>query len=79
MVTGVGGKDELSDAMALRAYQKKLGRQEDMVMMNTWGDSSRDVRVSESFCLQELDKDGCISVRLKSKNSFCVYEYSLTP
>lgn len=62
VVTGVGGRDELSGAMALRAYQKKLVRQQDMVMMNTWGDRSRDGRLSESFCLQELDKAARLGV-----------------
>lgn len=55
-VLGVSGRDELSEALALRAYQKSLRRQLDMVMMNTWGDRSQDGRVSEAFCLQELDK-----------------------
>lgn len=55
-VMGVAGDDELSGALALRAYQKTARAQEDMVMMNTWGDRSQDGRVSEEFCLQELDK-----------------------
>ena len=55
-VMGVTGEDELSEAIALRSYQKTARRQEDMVMMNTWGDRSQDGRVSEAFCLQELDK-----------------------
>lgn len=55
-VMGVGGEDELSMLQALRSYQKCLRNQVDMVMMNTWGDRSQDGRVSEVFCLQELDK-----------------------
>ena len=55
-VMGVSGNDELSEALALRSYQKTARRQMDMVMMNTWGDRSQDGRVSEEFCLQELDK-----------------------
>ena len=54
-VMGVSGEDDLSEALALRAYQKTARRQVDMVMMNTWGDRSQDGRVSEAFCLQELD------------------------
>lgn len=55
-VMGVTGDDDLSEALALRSYQKTARRQMDMVMMNTWGDRSQDGRVSEEFCLQELDK-----------------------
>ena len=55
-VMGVSGRDELSEVLALRAYQKTARHQVDMVMMNTWGDRSADGRVSEKFCLQELDK-----------------------
>ena len=55
-VMGVGGEDELSMLQALRSYQKCLRNQVDMVMMNTWGDRSQDGRVSEEFCLQELEK-----------------------
>jgi hypothetical protein len=55
-VMGVSGDDGLSEAIALRAYQKTARRQPDMVMMNTWGDRSQDGRVSEAFCMEELDK-----------------------
>ena len=55
-VMGVTGRDELSQALALRAYQKTSRRQVDMVMMNTWGDRGQDGRVCEEFCMQELDK-----------------------
>lgn len=61
-VMGVGGDDDLSAALALRAYQKTARRQEDMVMMNTWGDRSQDGRVSEEFCLNELDKAARLGV-----------------
>lgn len=61
-VMGVSGDDELSEALALRSYQKTARRQEDMVMMNTWGDRSQDGRVSEDFCLQELDKAARLGV-----------------
>lgn len=61
-VMGVTGNGELDEAMALRAYQKVLRRQTDMVMMNTWGDRSQDGRVSEAFCLQELDKAARLGV-----------------
>ena len=63
-VMGVTGDDELSEALALRAYQKTARRQEDMVMMNTWGDRSQDGRVSESFCLQELDKAARLGITI---------------
>lgn len=59
-VLGVYDGTELDGLMALRAYQKNIrllkpGRDE-MVMMNTWGDRSQDLKVNEAFCLQELDK-----------------------
>lgn len=39
--------------MAERNYTPQVN---DMVMMNTWGDRSRDARMSEKFILNELDK-----------------------
>lgn len=61
-VLGVTGDDSLSEVMALRSYQKSLRHQPDMIMMNTWGDRSQDGRVSEAFCLQELDKAARLGV-----------------
>lgn len=63
-VMGVSGPDDLSEALALRAYQKTARRQVDMVMMNTWGDRSADGRVSEKFCLQELDKAARLGITI---------------
>ena len=63
-VMGVTGRDELSEALALRAYQKTARRQVDMVMMNTWGDRGQDGRVCESFCMQELDKAARLGVTI---------------
>ncbi|MBR6001787.1 MAG: alpha-galactosidase [Bacteroidales bacterium] len=63
-VMGVSGEDDLSEAIALRAYQKTARRQVDMVMMNTWGDRSQDGRVSEAFCLQELDKAARLGITI---------------
>ena len=63
-VMGVTGENELDEAMALRAYQKTQRNQLDMVMMNTWGDRSQDGRVSEAFCLQELDKAARLGVTI---------------
>ena len=63
-VMGVTGRDELSEALALRAYQKTARRQVDMVMMNTWGDRGRDGRVCEEFCMQELDKAARLGVTI---------------
>lgn len=54
-VTGVFGKGDISALTALRKWQKAVRRQEDMVMMNTWGDRSQDARVDEEFCLRELN------------------------
>lgn len=61
-VLGVTGDDSLSEVLALRSYQKSLRHQPDMIMMNTWGDRSQDGRVSEAFCLQELDKAARLGV-----------------
>ena len=63
-VMGVSGRDDLSEALALRAYQKTARRQVDMVMMNTWGDRGQDGRVSEAFCMQELDKAARLGVTI---------------
>ena len=55
-VTGVYPGGECTALTAVRAYQKSIRTAEDMIMMNTWGDRSQDGRVSEAFCLQELEK-----------------------
>jgi len=51
--------DELGILTALREYQKtirimKPGRDE-MIMLNTWGDMSKDSPVNEAFALKELE------------------------
>lgn len=61
---GVAGADDFSEALALRSYQKTARRQMGMVMMNTWGDRSQDGRVSEQFCLQELDKAARLGITI---------------
>lgn len=58
-VTGVaaGGEHGLLDA--LRNYQSRLRRceagRDHMIMLNTWGDRSRDARLGEVFALAELE------------------------
>lgn len=58
-VTGVSGTTELSALTALRKYRKAqrthLPERDEMIMMNTWGDRSQDVKVTEAFCLNELE------------------------
>lgn len=58
-VTGVSGTSELSALTALRRYRKAqrthLPDRDEMIMMNTWGDRGQDVKVTESFCLNELE------------------------
>lgn len=54
-VLGVPGETELSLLTAIRSWQKTIRRQEDMVMMNTWGDRSQDTKVNEGFCLDEVE------------------------
>jgi len=57
---GLGNKTQLELLKTLRSYQdakrqRKADRVE-MLMMNTWGDRNRDMRVSEKFILSELKK-----------------------
>lgn len=59
VVMGIGDGTELSLLMNLHHYCKqeramKTG-QDDMIMMNTWGDRSQDAKIDEAFCLNELD------------------------
>jgi hypothetical protein len=59
IVTGVAGNDEYSLLTALRTYQSNLrvhksGR-DHMVLLNTWGDRSMTERLSERFCIEELE------------------------
>lgn len=61
-VTGVTGETELDALSAVRTWQKTVRKAEDMVMMNTWGDRSQDGRISETFCLQELEKAARLGV-----------------
>lgn len=57
--TGVASGDEYSQLWALKAYQRKIRvtrpDRDEMIMMNTWGDRGRDAKISEDFCLQELE------------------------
>ncbi|BDD11082.1 hypothetical protein FUAX_35140 [Fulvitalea axinellae] len=61
VVFGLADSDsELDMLLALRDYQKAErfynAADYDMVMMNTWGDRSRDSRMNEKFILAELEK-----------------------
>lgn len=60
VVLGIYTGKEREGLMALRCYQKMARyqkREEDeMIMLNTWGDRSQDSKITESFCLSELDK-----------------------
>lgn len=54
---GLAEDNQVSILKALRQYQKtKSSEQDEMVLMNTWGDRGRDSRMSESFVLAELEK-----------------------
>jgi alpha-galactosidase len=58
-VTGVADSSEEDILFALREYQdclriRKPGR-DHMIMLNTWGDRGQDGKISESFCLAELE------------------------
>ena len=63
-VTGVTGKTELEALSALRAWQKTVLKQEDIIMMNTWGDRSQDAKIGESFCLEELEKAARLGITI---------------
>jgi len=58
-VTGVTDGTEYGRLSALRTYQEQVRvldpARDDMVLMNTWGDRGQDTRISESFCLAELE------------------------
>lgn len=59
-VTGIYAGGEREALPALRKYQKQLrlqtAKQDEMIMLNTWGDRSQDSKIDEKFCLAELDK-----------------------
>ena len=61
-VTGVSGRSELDALSALRSWQKSIRPNENMVMMNTWGDRGQDARVTERFCLEELEKGSRLGI-----------------
>lgn len=60
VVLGIYTGNEREGLMALRFYQKMARYQkrenDEMIMLNTWGDRSQDSKITESFCLSELDK-----------------------
>lgn len=53
---------------ALRLYQKQLRHhtavQDEMIMLNTWGDRSQDAKIDEAFCLAELDRAARMGITL---------------
>lgn len=67
-VTGVYTGDEQEALTALRLYQKQLrhhtAAQDEMIMLNTWGDRSQDAKIDEAFCLAELDRAARLGVTL---------------
>lgn len=58
-VTGVTDGTEYGRMSAVRTYQERIRAhvpaRDEMVLMNTWGDRGQDTRISESFCLAELE------------------------
>lgn len=62
------GDDELSALEALRAYQKQCRildpMRDEMIMMNTWGDRSQDSKVTEEFCLAELERGARLGITI---------------
>lgn len=66
VVVGVYDGTEKDGLMALRSYQK-LSRlykraNDEMVMLNTWGDRSQDSKIDNNFCLEELDRASKLGV-----------------
>ena len=59
-VTGIYTGGEQEALTALRLYQKQLRHhtavQDEMIILNTWGDRSQDAKIDEAFCLAELDR-----------------------
>lgn len=49
-------------------YQKQLrhhtAAQDEMIMLNTWGDRSQDAKIDEAFCLAELDRAARMGITL---------------
>lgn len=59
-VLGLFEGGEREALTALRTYQKQLRKEkaanDEMIMLNTWGDRSQDAKINEEFCLAELDR-----------------------
>ena len=59
VVLGVTGENEFDFISSLRSYQKKwrklLPERDEMIMMNTWGDRSKDTAINELFIKGEID------------------------
>ncbi|AHM62959.1 hypothetical protein D770_23570 [Flammeovirgaceae bacterium 311] len=55
---GLAGADENQLQQNLRQYQKSIRalqpQRDEMILMNTWGDRSRDSRMNEAFILNEI-------------------------
>ena len=66
VVTGLFDGGEKEALLRLREYQKtvrhQLRHEDEMVMMNTWGDRSQDSRINNDFCLAELDRAARLGV-----------------
>lgn len=58
-VMELAGADEKQLQLSLRQYQKSmralLPQRDEMILMNTWGDRSRDSRMNEAFILKEIE------------------------
>ena len=67
-VIGIYTGDEQEALTALRLYQKQLrhhtAAQDEMIMLNTWGDRSQDAKIDEAFCLAELDRAARMGITL---------------
>ncbi|HEC42201.1 MAG TPA: alpha-galactosidase [Bacteroides sp.] len=59
-VLGTGGKTDHETLIAIRTYMKNIRKHndgnEEMIMMNTWGDRGQDGKINEDFALNEIKK-----------------------
>lgn len=67
-VTGVYSHGEREALMALHAYQREaralVSEDDNMVMMNTWGERGEGKNISEEFCLRELERAAQLGINV---------------
>lgn len=65
-VTGISSGDWQNFSRDLRIYQKQLRKgyenEDEMIMMNTWGDRGQDSKINEYFIIRELAEAGRLGI-----------------